>query len=83
MADSTMAILLRKIIDLADKEVNDGVKVNTMIREIVTKFNRMYNTTYGHDHGGSTSKQVSATVSGIALEDLAVLQLLDIFHRGG
>jgi hypothetical protein len=80
---STMRILLEKIIDLADKEVNDGVKVNNMIREIVTKFNRVYNTTYGHDHGGDNSKYISSTVSEIALQDIAVMQLLDLFKRGG
>jgi len=80
---STMRILLSKIIDLADKEVNDGVKVNKMIREIVTKFNRLYNTTYGHDHGGSDSKYISSTVSDIVLEDIAIMQLLDMFKRGG
>jgi hypothetical protein len=80
---STMRILLSKIIDLADKEVNDGVKVNKMIREIVTKFNRLYNTTYGHDHGGSDSKYISSTVSDIVLEDIAIMQLLDMYRRGG
>ena len=83
MAVSSMALDSSKFIDLESGEKNDPDQVDTMITELRTKFNAMLETVTGHYHTGTDSKIITSGITGFTLEDIAVCQILGLFHRGG
>ncbi len=83
MAVSSLAIDTTKIIDLESNKKNNPDQIDTMITEIVTKFNAALETVSGHYHTGTDSRLITSGMTGFTLEEIAICQIMGVFKRGG
>ncbi len=83
MAQSSMAINTDNITTFANDTINTATDVNSTVNEIVTKFNRMLETTTGHFHDGTDAKIVYGGVAGFTAEDIVLGTVMGIFDSGG